>query len=276
MSDASPANAHGTGLGRLATLGAAVEEELATAGRLAGLSAQAADRALVGPFRGERPRWRAWVKQVERAGTGTLPLVALISLLIGMILALQSAHQLQQLGVVQLVADLVAISVTRELAPLMTAILVAGRVGSSIAAELGTMKVSQEVDALTVMGIDPVAYLVVPRLGGLLIAVPCLTFFADALGILGGSAVGTFVLGLGFSSYWADSIAALSLEDLWSGVVKSFFFGGLIGLVACQQGLETRGGASAVGRSTTAAVVRSIILIIAADLIFTAWFYVGK
>ncbi|MEO1367387.1 MAG: ABC transporter permease, partial [Acidobacteriota bacterium] len=225
---------------RLGDLGASVENELAGAGRLSMLLVKAVDSAVVGPFRGERPRWGAWVRQIGRAGSETLPLVGLISFLIGMILALQSAHQLQQLGVVQLVADLVAISVMRELAPLMTAILVAGRVGSSIAAELGTMKVSQEIDALTVIGIDPVAYLVVPRLGALLVAVPCLTFFADALGILGGSAVGTAVLGLGFGAYWADSIAALSLEDFWSGVVKAFFFGGLTALVACQQGLETR------------------------------------
>ena len=261
---------------RLADLGARAEEELASVGRLASLAGQALDRFVVGPFRGERVRIRAMVEQIGRAGTGTLPLVALISFLVGMILALQSAHQLEQLGVVHLVADLVAISVSRELAPLMTAILVAGRVGSSIAAELGTMKVSQEVDALTAIGIDPVAFLVVPRLGALLIAVPCLTFFADAIGIFGGSAVGSLILGLGFSTYWVDSIAALSLEDLWSGVVKAFFFGGLIGLVACQQGLDTRGGANEVGRSTTTAVVRAIVLIIAADLVFTAWFYVGE
>lgn len=258
---------------RLARLGAHVEDELASFGRLAMLAGDALGQVVFGPLRGEKIRVRALVEQVGRAGSGTLPLVALISLLIGMILALQSAHQLEQLGVVHLVADLVAISVARELAPLMTAILVAGRVGSSIAAELGTMKVSQEVDALTVIGIDPVAYLVLPRLGGLLVAVPCLTFFADAIGIFGGSVVGTFVLGLGFASYWIDSIAALSLEDLWSGVVKAFFFGGLIGLVSCQQGLDTRGGANEVGRSTTAAVVRSIVLIIAADLVFTAWFF---
>ncbi|MEM8960417.1 MAG: ABC transporter permease [Acidobacteriota bacterium] len=260
----------------MATVGSGVESELASIGRLAQLAGRVLELAMIGPLRGERVRVRAMIEQIGRAGTGTLPLVALIAFLVGMILALQSAHQLAQLGVVQLVADLVAISVTRELAPLMTAILVAGRVGSSIAAELGTMKVSQEIDALTAMGIDPVAYLVVPRLGALLIAVPCLTFFADAIGIFGGSVVGTFVLGLGLQTYWASSIAALSLEDLWSGVVKAFFFGGLIGLVACRQGLDTRGGANEVGRSTTTAVVRSIVLIIAADLVFTAWFFVRE
>ncbi|MEM6792768.1 MAG: ABC transporter permease [Acidobacteriota bacterium] len=261
-------------LDAVARLGAGAADQLATVGRLSRLAGQATRQAVIGPWRGEKVRWRSVAEQIGRAGDGTLPLVALISFLIGMILALQSAAQLQQLGVVDLVARLVAVSMARELAPLMTAILVAGRVGSAIAAEIGTMKVSQEVDALVVIGLDPVSYLVVPRFLGLLVAVPCLAIFSDLIGFLGGATVGSLVLGLGFAGYWADTAAALSLEDVWSGVVKALCFGGLIALVACQQGLETRGGANEVGRSTTAAVVRSIVLIIAADLIFTAWFFV--
>lgn len=257
-------------------IGSLVEQRLAEVGRLAQIAAGALERTLVGPWRGERFRLRAAVDQVSRAGNESLPLVALISFLVGMILALQSAHQLRELGAVALVADLVAVSISRELAPLMTAILVAGRVGSAIAAELGTMKVSREIDALTVMGIDPVAFLVVPRLAGLVVAVPCLTVFADAVGILGGAVVGTGVVGLGFPGYWSDSLAALKVEDLWSGVAKSICFGALIALTSCQQGLDTRGGADEVGRSTTTAVVRSIVLVIAADLVFTAWFYLKQ
>lgn len=260
----------------LRRLGSAVLNALADAGRLSRLAARAAERALVGPWRGERFRLAAAIAQIRRAGNQSLPLVALISVLVGMILALQSAYQLADLGATQLVANLVAISVTRELAPLLTAILVAGRVGSAVAAEIGTMKVSEEIDALTVMGIDPIAFLVVPRLAGLLIAVPCLTLFADVVGILGGGLVATLVLGLGIPGFAQDAIAALKLEDLWSGVVKALAFGAIIGLVGCHQGLETRGGADEVGRSTTTAVVRSIVLVIAADLFVTTWFYLRK
>lgn len=249
-------------------------DELAEVGQLWRLAADAAVQTVLGPFRGVSFRWRETVRQVLRAGNETLPLVALISALIGLILALQSAYQLRTLGAVHLVADLVAVSITRELAPLMTAILVAGRVGSAIAAELGTMKVSEEIDALTVIGVDPTSYLVVPRVMGLLIAVPCLTLFSDAVGILAGGLVGVLVLGLGPAGYLADSIAVLELEDLWGGVLKAFAFAAIIGLVGCQQGLTTRGGADEVGRSTTSAVVRSIVLIIAADLFVTALLYV--
>jgi len=249
---------------------------LADAGRLWRLASAAAAQGVVGPFRGRRFRLRETVQQVLRAGNASLPLVALIAALVGLILALQSAYQLRRLGALDLVADLVAVSVTRELGPLMTAILVAGRVGSAIAAELGTMKVSEEIDALTVIGIDPVSFLVVPRLAGLLIAVPCLTLFADAVAILSGCAVGVFVLEQGATAYLMDSVAILELQDLWGGVLKAIAFGGIIGLVGCQQGLDTDGGAEEVGRSTTAAVVRSIVLIIGADLFVTALLYVSR
>jgi len=201
--------------------------------------------------------------------------VTLISVLVGMILALQSAYQLRQLGAIELTADLVAVSVTRELAPLLTAILVAGRVGSAITAELATMKVSQEIDALTVMGLDPVPFLVVPRLIGLLVALPCITLCADMAGILGGCGVAVFSLGLGATGYLSDSLDALDLQDLWGGTLKAFAFAGIIGLVGCHQGLSTTGGANEVGRSTTTSVVASIVLIIVADLYVTALLYSG-
>ncbi len=224
-------------------------------------------------MRGGRLRVSATTAQVVSAGNNSLWLVALISILIGMILALQSAYQLSQLGVANLVANLVAVSMTRELAPLITAILVAGRVGSAITAELGTMKISQEIDALTVMGIDPMTLVVVPRMIGLLIAVPALTIFSGLLGILGGCVVGVSVLGLGASGYLSDSFGALVQQDVWGGVLKALVFGFIIGVVSCQQGLDTEGGADEVGRSTTRAVVRSIVLIIAADLFVTAVLY---
>lgn len=259
----------------LRTVGGHTVGLLADAGRMALLTARTADRALLSPFRGRAVRVRATLAQVARAGTESLPLVALITFLVGMILALQSAETLDRFGVVEMVADLVAISVARELAPLLNAIIVAGRVGSSIAAELGTMQVDQEIDALTVLGIDPVHYLVAPRVLGLLVALPCLTVFGDAVGILGGFAVGVGVLDLGAASYLQDSVAALTVEDVWGGIAKAAAFATIIGIVGCERGLSTRGGAEQVGRSTTAAVVRSIVLVIAADLFVTGVLYSG-
>ncbi len=254
--------------------GATLLEQLAETGRLWRLAVTAAKQTLAGPLRGKPFRLAETIRQVLRAGNESLPLVALIAALMGVILALQSAYQLRQLGALHLVADLVAVSITRELGPLMTAILVAGRVGSAITAELGTMKVSEEIDALIVTGIDPISFLVVPRLVGLLVALPCLTLFADLVGILAGCGVGVLALGLGAGGYLSDTIAVLELEDLWGGVLKAFAFGAIIGLVGCQQGLGTQGGANEVGRSTTTAVVRSIVLIIAADLFVTTLLFV--
>lgn len=253
-----------------------VLEQLGDAGRMWWLGLAVGRKAIFGPFQGQPLRYRATVEQTLRVGNQSLSLVALIAALMGIILALQSAAQLRQVGATHLVAGLVAVSVTRELGPLMTAILVAGRAGSSIAAELGTMKVSEEIDALEVIGLDPVGFLVLPRILALLVAVPCLTLFADLVGILGGCLAAVGVLGLSGGAYLADTGAVLVLEDLWGGVLKALAFGGIIGLVACEQGLSTRGGAEAVGSSTTTTVVRSIVLIIAADLFVTALLFARK
>ena len=247
---------------------------LADTGALWRLAMGALSSAIIGPFRGERLRVGAIVRQCLRAGYGSLPLVALISFLVGIIMALQSAYQLRQLGALDLVGSLVATSVTRELAPLLTAIIVAGRIGSSIAAELGTMKVSQEIDALEVMGIEPIAFLVVPRLAALVISLPCLIVFADVVGILGGLGVSTMGLGLSAGGYLETTRDALVLQDIYTGLVKAVAFAAIIGLIGCHQGLCTRGGATGVGRATTTAVVRSIVLVIGADLLVTALFYI--
>lgn len=246
---------------------------LAETGSLWLLAVRAADHLLLGPFRGERPRVRLAVLQGARAGSGSLPLVSLVFLLVGMIVALQSAYQLNKLGAVRLVANLVATTIVRELAPLLTAIIVAGRFGSAIAAELGTMKVSQEIDSLTVMGVDPVSFLVVPRLLALTISVPCLVIFADLVGIFGGLLIAAGALGIGVHRYLIESLNALRMEDVATGLFKAFAFAGIIGLVGCRQGMAVRGGADEVGRATTASVVRSIVLVIGADLFVTALFY---
>ncbi|MGH9867447.1 MAG: MlaE family ABC transporter permease [Candidatus Polarisedimenticolia bacterium] len=231
-------------------------------------------RLLMNPFSGGRLRLPMIVRQILRAGYESLPLVMLISVLLGMIVAFQSAYQLTKLGALNLVANLVAVSVTRELAPLMTAIIISGRYGSAVSAELGMMKVSQEVDALTVMGIDPVSFLVIPRLVAFSVALPCLTIFADVAGILGGLTVSVLGLGIGSNAYLSHTLDALQGKDVVVGLVKAFVFAWIIGLVACQVGLATRGGPEEVGRATTTAVVRSIVLVIGADLFVTALFYV--
>jgi phospholipid/cholesterol/gamma-HCH transport system permease protein len=260
--------------GTLQSLGNATLSLLAETGAMWRLAVTAISGFVMTPLRGERVRWRETLVQAVRAGNGSLALVGLICFLVGMIMALQSAYQLQTFGAVEMVADLVAVSVSRELAPLLTAIIVAGRFGSAIAAELGTMKVTKEIDALEVMGIDPTSYLVVPRLVGLIVTLPCLTIFADLIGILGGMSIGVGVLELSYNTYVEHTIDSLVLQDLYTGLVKSVVFAGIIGLVGCHQGLATRGGAEQVGRATTAAVVRSIVLIIFADLFVTAIFYV--
>ncbi|HVR30216.1 MAG TPA: ABC transporter permease [Thermoanaerobaculia bacterium] len=258
----------------LRSLGGSTRDLVADAGALWRLAAAAFTRGFVGPFRGERVRARATLAQAVRAGVDSLPLVALICFLVGMIMALQSAYQLRQLGAMDLVAGLVAVSMTRELAPLLTAIVVTGRFGSAIAAELGTMRVSQEIDALQVMGLSPVSFLVVPRLVALVLTVPCLVIFADVIGIVGGQAIAVAALGIGAQRYVALTLDALVLQDVYTGLVKAAAFGAIIGLVGCHEGLKTTGGAEEVGRSTTSAVVRSIVLVIAADLFATALFYV--
>lgn len=257
------------------TVGRFAQQFLTDAGLLWRLLIATGNRLFLGKFQGYRFRFRATLQQSVRAGFDSLPLVGLISVLVGMIVAFQLAYQLEKMGATSMVRSLVAITVTRELAPLLTAIIMAGRYGSAITAELGTMKVSQELDALTMMGIDPIAFLVVPRLLALIITLPCLIIFADTIGILGGMIVGVGTLGLGPGGYLASSLDALQLRDLFTGLVKAVGFGAIIGLVGCQQGLSTLGGAEGVGRSTTTSVVHSIVLIIGADLFVTALFYLG-
>ena len=228
---------------------------------------------LIGPFRGERIRIGSTAQQVALVGADAVPIVSLISLLMGLIMAMQAAHQLRQFGASIFVADLVGIAATRELGPFITAILVAGRSGSAIAAELGTMVVTEEIDALRTMGLNPTRYLVVPRVLAVTIALPALAVIADTITILGGMLVGVFNLGLGFKTYFDQTIQAIILSDFLTGLVKAVVFGVIIGNVGVFEGLHVQGGAEGVGRATTRSVVVSILLIIVADAIFTALFY---
>jgi phospholipid/cholesterol/gamma-HCH transport system permease protein len=209
-------------------------------------------------------------------GVRALPILSLITFFIGLILALQSAYELRRFGAVNYVAATVAISMTRELGPLITAIVVIGRSGSSFAAEIGTMRVTEEIDALETMAISPVDFLVAPKLVAMIVMLPCLTIWANAMGILGGSLFGVWQAGFTFVRYLQVSVDALILRDITTGLIKSVMFGATITAVGCLEGLSTGAGAEQVGRSTTAAVVKSIFLVVLEDLVFTAlFFFVG-
>ena len=202
---------------------------------------------------------------MQKVGVDALPIVALISFLLGLIMAFMSSVQLAQFGANIYVASLVSLSMTRELGPIMTAIIVAGRSGSAFAAEIGTMKISEEIDALFTMGIDPHIFLVMPRLIATVLVVPLLTLFSDLFAIMGGLLVGVSMLDLTSSGYLAQTIRTLDLFDVFWGFGKSAIFALLIAWVGCLRGFQVEGGAAGVGRATTSAVVTSIFLIILSD-----------
>ncbi len=227
----------------------------------------------VAPLRGKGLRVRAAVEQFVEFGVRSLPIVCLISFLIGAIIAMQSAYQLERFGAGRYIADLVAVSGMRELGPLMAAILIAGRNGSAIAAEIGTMKVAEELDALQVIGLNPIKFLVVPRFIAMAFALPCVTVLSVLVLIAGGFSLSVFALGSDPWQYVERTTEALVAKDLATGLVKSLFFAFAICLVGVHRGLQVEGGAEGVGKQTTSAVVTSITAIIVIDLIFTALFY---
>jgi phospholipid/cholesterol/gamma-HCH transport system permease protein len=217
-------------------------------------------------------RWKDVWRIAERAGADALPIVALISFLLGMILAFQSAVPMKRFGAEIFVADLIGLAMLRELGPLMTAILLAGRSGAAFAAEIGTMRVNQEVDALVTMGLDPVRFLVAPRIIASLLMTPLLTLFANVIGLLGG-AVTMQTFGIPFLTFFREADAAVNLEDFLAGFVKSFVFAVLVAGIGCLRGLQTTAGASAVGEAATRAVVSGIILLVIVDGLFALTYY---
>ena len=206
---------------------------------------------------------------VERAGADGAPIVLLINFLVGGILGLQGAIQLHRFGADQFLADMVGLSMVRELGPLMTAILVTGRSGAAYAAELGTMTVNEEVDALRTLGQDPQRFLVLPRVLTLILVVPLLTLLGNLIGAVGGWAIAVGYLDQPTIVYLQALEAAISLGDIGTGLLKSVGFAAAIGVVACQRGLATRGGADGVGRATTSAVVTSLFMLVVLDAMFT-------
>ena len=219
-----------------------------------------------------RLRLREWWVIVEKAGTNALPIVALISFLMGMIMAFQSAMPMRQFGVDIFVVNLVALAITRELGPLMTAVVLAGRSGSAFAAEIGTMKVNEEVAALSTMGLDPVRFLAVPRVLAGIVVTPVLTVYSMVFGIAGGFFV-MMMLGFPLATLTNQLAGSLTSQDVLAGLIKSFFFGAVVAGVGCMRGLQTGAGASAVGDATTRSVVTSIFFIVVIDAIFAVVYY---
>jgi phospholipid/cholesterol/gamma-HCH transport system permease protein len=259
----------------LSAIGTRSEGILAYVGGLAALTW----RAMVGLFFSRLKRGRSIERSVHQAmavGVRAVPIITLITFFVGVIIALQGAYGLQRLGALQLVAGLVAISITRELGPLVAAIVVIGRSGSAFAAEIGAMRVTEELDALRAMALDPIAFLVSPKLAAMMVMMPCLAIWSDLMGILGGALFGVTGAGFTFSSYLIATREALALRDITTGLAKSLFFGIVITAVGCYEGFSTGAGAEDVGRSTTSAVVISILLVILIDLAFTYFFYSAR
>ena len=219
-----------------------------------------------------RFRWRPILFNIRSAGFDALPIVGLLSFLLGIVVAYQGADQLRQYGANIFVADLVGLSMLREFAPLITAIIIAGRSGSAYAAQIGTMSVTEEIDAMRTLGIPPLDLLVLPKILALLIAMPLLTVFADVLGVLGGMIMAHAQLDVGYGEFLDRFVKAVSATAYLTGICKAPVFAAIIAVVGCFQGFRTKGGADSVGRQTTRAVVQSTFLVIVADAVFSVAF----
>lgn len=230
---------------------------------------------LIQPLRGKGLRVKSVVLHFVEFGVRSLPIVCMICFLVGVIIAMQSAYTLEKWGATRFIANLVGVSALRELAPLMTAILITGRCGAAITAEIGTMKVAEEIDALEVMGLNPTKFLIVPKFLAMLFAVPCVTVIAMLVMILGGYMVSVYVIGVDAITYAEQTSLALEMRDLVTGMVKSVFFAIVICWVGVYRGFQVEGGAEGVGNRTTASVVTSIFMIIVVDMIWTWLFYAG-
>lgn len=219
------------------------------------------------------PPWRIRIvaKQCEAIGLRSLPVVAVSATFVGMVFALHSHTGFSRFGASELTAPVVALAITREMGPVITALMVAGRAGAAMAAEIGTMRVTEQIDALQTLATNPVKYLVVPRLIAATLMVPTLTIFADAVGIFGGYLVGVGIMGLNSHAYIAATWNTLILRDIFGGLMKAMFFGFFIALISCHNGFRTKGGAEGVGKATTKSVVVSSVCILISDYFLTQW-----
>jgi phospholipid/cholesterol/gamma-HCH transport system permease protein len=254
-------------------IGASVTDSLAYVGSLATLGSRAAYYSFVGPFQGKGMRLKRAVSQAMDIGVRAWLILSLITFCIGLILAFESAPELAKFGALRYVAKTVALSMSKELGPLITAIVVIARSGSAFAAEIGTMKVAEEIDALETMAINPIRFLVTPKFLAMIVMVPCLTIWANTMGILGGALFGVTQADFTLGRYLQSSIESLYLWDILSGLIKSVVFGATITAVGCLEGLATGTGSEQVGRSTTNAVVTSIFLVVLLNLMLTGIFF---
>ena len=237
-------------------------------GKLTVLFGQTIYWIFVPPLKGQRI-----LVQAKRIGPESFFIACLVALFIGMIMALQMAYQMVKLGAEMYIPNVVTVSLTRELAPVLTALIVAGRIGAGITAEIGSMTVTEQVDALKAFAVNPVKYLVVPRFVALVLMLPALTMFAIFVGIFGGYLICVYKLNISPSMFINMATQSLHMKDLVTGMLKTFVFGAIIALVGCYHGLQVRGGAEGVGKATTASVVIAFILIIMTDCLFTTLFY---
>jgi phospholipid/cholesterol/gamma-HCH transport system permease protein len=219
-----------------------------------------------------RIRWRPILFNIRSAGVDALPIVGLLSFLLGVVVAYQSADQLMRYGANIFIADIVGISMLREFAPLVTAIIIAGRSGSAYAAQIGTMEVTEEIDAMRTVGIPPLGLLMLPKLIALMIALPLLTVFADLLGVAGGMVMAQSQLAVSYGEFLDRLVKAVGIGTCLVGIGKAVIFAAIIAVIGCFQGFRTRGGADSVGRQTTRSVVEAIFLVIVADALFSVVF----
>ncbi len=228
----------------------------------------------IAPFTGRMFNVQQVFHQIVRIGVRATPMVALTSLSIGLTLAMQSAQELKQFGGEDFIPNLVSVSLLRELGPVLTAVIVIGRSGSAVTAELGTMKVSEEIEALRVMAINPIYFLVIPRFLAMLIMLPALTVFGNCVGIFGGWTVCHWALDMSTARYVLSALDSSDVWDLYSGLIKSVVFAWLVITIACHTGLAVEGGAEGVGHATTISVVTSLLIMLVANAVLTSFFFV--
>lgn len=252
----------------VATLGRGVLNTCVSSGRVALFALNGLSHLVRPPFYG-----RAFVAALVEIGYFSLPVVALTAIFTGMVLALQSSTGLSRFSAESAVASLVVLSVTRELGPVLAGLMVAGRVGAAMAAEIGTMRVTDQIDALSTLSTNPMKFLVTPRLLAGLIALPLLVLVADVLGVMGGFIIATIKLGFNSATYLSNTVNFIHTDDVISGLVKAAAFGFLVALMGCYHGYNSRGGAQGVGSATTSAVVAASVLILAFDYVLTELFF---
>jgi phospholipid/cholesterol/gamma-HCH transport system permease protein len=258
----------------LASVGSGTLEFLEYLGGLGYLVSDGLWWMVVGPFRGKgRLRYGEALAQTRRLTIRSFGIISLVIFFVGMILAFQMAYVLKALGVVEWVANMIGVAMFREMGPLLVGMVMTGFAGAAIAAEVGSMVVSEEVLALEASALHPIRFLVTPRLLAAMVAMPLVALVANSIGVLGGFTVGHFLLGMDGALYLRRTLDSLQWRDVITGLVKAEAFGVLIVAIACHEGLRVRDGAEGVGRATTNSVVRAIVAIIAGDLLFTAFFY---